>query len=94
MKLTSAQHELFTTTATHLRGSARRLFMARTVQTLGRGGAATVERELGWNRATLRKGQHELRSGRTCVDAYGARGRKSAEVHLPHLLSDIVALGR
>lgn len=92
MKLTSAQHELFTTTATHLRGSARRLFMARTVQTLGRGGAATVERELGWNRATLRKGQHELRSGRTCVDAYGARGRKSAEVHLPHLLSDIVAL--
>ena len=51
-----------------------------------------AERELGWNRKTIRKGIHELESGVTCLDAFGARGRKLAEEHLPHLLWDIRAL--
>ena len=41
---------------------------------------------------TIRKGQHELASGFTCVDAFTARGRKRAEEHLPHLLEDIRAI--
>jgi hypothetical protein len=66
--------------------------MARTVKELGTGGQRRAERELGWDRKTIRKGMHELASGITCVDAFNARGRKRAEEHLPNLLADIEAL--
>src|SRR5215213_8476342 len=92
MELTEELQTWFVTTARQLHGSARRLFMARTVQSLGPGGQRQAERDLGWNRATIRKGLHELTSGRTCADAYTARGRRPAEAHLPTLLADIRAL--
>ncbi len=38
---------------------------------------------------TIRKKLHELASGRVCLDAYAARGRKAAEELLPNLLADI-----
>jgi hypothetical protein len=41
---------------------------------------------------TIRKGMRELASGFTCLDAFALHGRKRAEDHLPHLLSDIQAL--
>jgi len=44
-------------TAQALKGSARRVFMARTVAELGRGGQRRAEREWGWSRMTIRKGQ-------------------------------------
>jgi hypothetical protein len=72
-----------------LRSSQKRLFMAKTVQTLGRGGQRWAEEHLGWCRDTIRKGRHELDSGMTCVDAFSARRRKPAEEHLPRLLDDI-----
>lgn len=89
MELTNSLKTLFIETATSLKGSDRRLFMARTVQNLGPGGQRRAERELGWNRITIRKGTHELESGFICLDAFSARGRKRAEVHLPYLLDDI-----
>ncbi len=92
MELTQSLKALFIDTAQQLRGSARRLFMARTVRELGAGGHSVAERELGWNRGTIRKGMHELTSGFTCADAFQLRGRKSAEAHLPHLLADITAI--
>jgi hypothetical protein len=66
--------------------------MARTVKELGPGGQRRAERELGWNRITIRKGAHEFESGFICLDAFSVRGRKRAEDHLPHLLDDIRAL--
>lgn len=72
-----------------LKGSRKRLFMARTVRAMGRGGQRWAEVHLGWCRDTIRKGTHELRTGMTCVDAFSARRRKPAEVHLPRLLDDI-----
>jgi len=78
--------------ADRMTGSARRVFMAKTVKVLGRGGQRWAERELGWNRGTVRKGTHELESGFECVDAFNARGRKRAEAHLPNLLDDIEAI--
>ena len=72
-----------------LKGCQKRLFMARTVQAMGRGGQRWAEEHLGWCRDTIRKGTHELRSGMTCVDAFSARRRKPAEEHLPRLLDDI-----
>ena len=92
MELTDAlkQHTLSTVAALH--GNERRLFMARIAQLLGPGGQRQAERELGWNRVTIRKGLHELTSGVRCVDAFCMRGRKRSEEHLPTLLEDIKSL--
>jgi predicted transcriptional regulator len=76
-------------TARSLKGSERRIFMARTVKMLGPGGQRLAERELGWNRATIRKGMRELESGVICLDGAHLRGRKPLEERLPHLLRDI-----
>ena len=92
MELTEAVKELLVQTAKALQGSARRLFMARTVQALGEGGQRLAERELGWNRGTIRKGMHELERGIVCIDAFSSRGRKRSEDHLPNLLSEITAI--
>lgn len=92
MERSEAEKELFEETAKALSGSERRLFMARTVKALGRGGKEWVQRELGWSGVTIRKGIHELESGIVCVDAYEMRGRKRAEEHLPNLLNDIRAI--
>ena len=75
-----------------LKGSRRRLFMAKTVHAMGRGGQVWAEAHLRWNRETIRKGMHELRTGMTCVDAFHCRRRKPAEEHLPRLLDDIRAI--
>ncbi len=92
MELTETVKALLLNTAKDLKGSALRMFMARTVQALGDGGQRLAERELGWNRGTIRKGQRELKRGIVCVDAFSSRGRKRSEDHLPNLLSDITAV--
>ncbi len=75
----------------NLKGSVRRMFMAKTVNAFGEGGQRWSERELGWNRGTIRKGQQELEEG-PVTDHFSARGRKKAEKHLPNLLNDIEAI--
>src|SRR5215211_9526475 len=92
MELTEAHKALFIAAARALTGSARRVFMARTVAELGPGGQRRAERELGWNRGTIRKGTCELESGFAIVDAFALRGRKRAEEHLPDLLADLTAI--
>ncbi len=92
MELTDSLIALFIDTAKTLKGSARRIFMARTVKELGPGGQRRAERELGWSRVTIRKGTHEVESGLRCVDNFAARGRKRTEDHLPTLLTDITAI--
>ena len=92
MELTETKKAWLTETRKALKGSERRLFMARTVKELGKGGQRWAERELGWDRGTIRKGMHELESGVVCLDAFSARGRKRAEEHLPNLLTDIRAI--
>jgi hypothetical protein len=72
-----------------LKSSQRRLFMAKTVQAMGRGGQRWAQEHLGWCRETIRTGAHELRTGMTCLDAFHCRRRKPAEEHLPRLLDDI-----
>ncbi len=89
MELTEEVKALLLNTAKDLSGSARRRFMARTVKALGKGGQRLAERELGWNRGTIRKGMHEVERGIACVDGCG---RKRSEDHLPHLLHDITAI--
>jgi hypothetical protein len=92
MELTDSLKTLLIETAKSLKGSARRLFMARTVKELGPGGQQRAARELRWGRMTIRKGMRELASGVSCIDAFSLRGRKRAEEHLPNLLTDLRAL--
>lgn len=66
--------------------------MAEVVKSLGRGGQITAERELGWNRRTIRKGMQELEHGMSIADSFKLRGRKRTEENLPDLLSDIVSI--
>ena len=89
MALTDDLKELFKGIAQTLKGHAHRVFMAKVVKLLGQGGQRRAEKELNWNRCTIRKGMHELESGFACMDAFSARGRKRAEEHLPNLLDDI-----
>ena len=92
MELTEEIKALLWNTAKDLKGSARRMFMARTVQALGEGGQRLAERELGWNRQTIRKGTQEVQQGLACIDGFRLRGRKRSEDHLPNLLGDLTAI--
>ena len=92
MELTNTLKQIFIETAQTLKGSDRRLFMAKVVKGLGKGGQRQAETELGWYRGTIRKGRRELDSGFRCYDNFSARGRKPAEAHLPNLLNDIKAI--
>ena len=92
MELTNTLKQIFIETAKTLKGSDRRLFMAKVVKAMGKGGQRQAETELGWYRGTIRKGMHELDSGFRCYDNFSARGRKPAEDHLPNLLNDIKAI--
>jgi hypothetical protein len=76
-------------TALALKGSQKRLFLARAVKAMGRGGQRWAEEHLGWSRVTIRKGMRELNGGMTCLDAFSARGRRPVEGRLPRLLDDI-----
>jgi hypothetical protein len=92
MELTDALKARFVDTAWSLKGSARRLFMARTVKERGVGGQRRAARELGWSRVTIRQGIQEVESGFRCLEACAARGRTRAEEPLPSLLTALPAL--
>ena len=89
MEITDEFKTMCIETAKQLTGSERRLFMARIVQLLGKGGQRCAAKAFGWSRDTIRLGMHELASGFRCQDHYSGRGRKRAEEHLPNLLTDI-----
>ncbi|MEH1839950.1 MAG: ISAzo13 family transposase, partial [Nostoc sp.] len=63
MELTDSVKELFLDTASQLKGAARRRFQAQIVMELGYGGQLLAQKELGWDRNTIRKGIKELTSG-------------------------------
>jgi hypothetical protein len=88
MELNEAMSAWLKETAEGLPGAQRRRFMAKTVAALDLS-QRQAEQQLGWARDTIRKAQHELRSGISCVDNFSARGRKPLEAHLPHLFQDI-----
>ena len=90
MEWTEGLDKLVQATKGALTGYAKRLFMARTTRELFDGKPYRAERALGWNRATVTKGLHELESGVECVDGRrGTAGRKPIEAGLPNLLEDI-----
>lgn len=92
IELTDSLKSLFQKTAQQLKGSERRQFRAKVVKELGVGGQTQAERELDWNRGTIRKGMKELTTGKPIKDAFHRRGRKRVESKLPNLRQDLRAL--
>jgi len=92
LKLKGEYADILNEVLAHLSGTDRRLFMASIVLAQGRGGALQAQEKLGWDRSTVRKGLHELRSGIVCEDAFHLRGRKSAEDRLKNLERDLRAM--
>ena len=93
MELNPQVCSLIRQTADTFSGAQRRRYLANTIQQLGLS-QRQAQRSFGWARDTVRKAQHEARSGITCQDATSARGRKPAEFHLPRLLDDIRAIAQ
>jgi transposase len=91
MVLAAAACDLLKRTAKAFKGAERRRFIAQTVEAFGLS-QRQAELRLGWSCETIRKAQHELRTGITCSDNFSARGRKPAEHHLPRLLQDVTDL--
>lgn len=89
MLLKNGEKEIYMETAEILQGSARRMFMARVVKLFGKGGQRLAERELGWNRTTIRKGLKELATGRATPKKATTCGRRPIEKILPNLLKDL-----
>jgi len=76
-------------TANELTGYEKRHFMAKVVAGIYEGNARQANRELGWNRITLKKALAEWHGQFCFIDQYHARGRKPSEEALPNLLEDI-----
>jgi len=91
-ELTKIEKDIYVETAKILKGTDRRVFMARVVELLGYGGQYYVEKEFQWNHETIRKGKQELETGESIVDKFSERGAKRVEERLPNLLDDIKSI--
>ena len=83
---------LWKETAKELSGSAKRMFMAKVVRLIGYGGQRFVEKELDWNRGTIRKGQLELKTAPIDDKRKGNSGRRPVGHEFPELDNDIWAI--
>ncbi len=89
MKLAADVTEVLRETAAALRGSDRRLFMARTVRDLFDEVMNRAVRALDGDERTLREGKNELRSGIECPDGGSGGGHPTAQAPLPNLVRDL-----
>ena len=87
--LTPGLIDMYTQTADNLSGQKRRIFMAQVVLSFGPGGQRLAERELGWNRKTIRLGLRDLEDRSDAQRRLARRGRKSVEKRLPRFTEDI-----
>jgi len=65
MELTDSLTTRLSDTAKSLKGSARRVFLARTVKEMGPGGQQRAARELRWGRMPIRKGMRERKRNKS-----------------------------
>lgn len=88
-ELTAQVKSLLKDAASKLTGPNKRNFMAKTTLTFFDGSARKAETYMGWNRGSIKLGLHELHTGITCLDNYGARGNKKSEEKISTLEGDI-----
>lgn len=92
MELTQELKGIFIETAQELKGYAARIFKAKVVKALGKGGQRRAEEELGWNRGTIRKGLTELAGGFAYLDQFRKRGRKPISEQRATWVEDLKAI--
>jgi hypothetical protein len=92
MNITTKIVKILKSAADKLSGTKKRMFMAETVNELGYGAQSACEKQLGWCRNTIRKGQKETKASVICIDNFQGRGRKKAEEINPRLLADIKSI--
>jgi len=80
---------IFIESINELKGSKRRIALAKISEAIGKGGQTVVAKGFKVSRDTVRKGLYELKSEITIVDNFNARGRKNIEEKLLGLLEDI-----
>ena len=90
MDLSEEQRQIYIETAKVLKGSERRVFMARVAKMVG--GQRRAVRAFGGQGETIAKGMHELENGVAIQDNFAARGRYKAEERRPNLLTAIEAI--
>ncbi|MBW9159193.1 ISAzo13 family transposase [Clostridium tagluense] len=81
--------DIFIENINQLRGSDKRIALAKVSKGIGKGGQSAVAKEFKVSRDTIRKGLHDLKSGIRIVDAFNARGRKNIEENLHSLILDV-----
>jgi len=81
--------DLLRLAASRLTGHHRRLFQAEVARAQCGSIARRAERRLGWGRANVETGLHELNSGILCVENFGSRGSRRSEDANPQLAADI-----
>lgn len=79
--------------ASHLKGSARRMFLGRLALDYGVGGRAIISKYLGISRVTLNKGITEVSTGIAQLDKFEERGRKKLEELNPKLIRELKEIG-
>lgn len=72
-----------------LKGHDKRVALAQIANEYGTGGQTFVAELFGVSRTTIRKGNHELRTGIKCEDAFHMRGRDKTTKKLPNLEQDL-----
>ncbi|CAM3064545.1 ISAzo13 family transposase [Filibacter tadaridae] len=82
--------EVFIGSILKLKGSDKRIMLAKTAEAYSKGGQSVVANLFNVGRDTIRKGKNELQAGIACMDAFNARGRKKTEEVLPNLTEDII----
>jgi Rhodopirellula transposase DDE domain len=92
MELTNAVRELLLHTARALKGSARRMFIARAVQALGEGGQRFAEREMAGIVGRSVKECTRWSAGSSAPMPSRCLAASRVEEHLPNLLSDLTAM--
>ncbi len=92
-ELNAEMIRLYQQTAEQLFGREKRIFMARVVAIYGKGGQRWAEKELNWNRGTIRRGQLELENGEIST-SHGQRGKKRVDDFLPKLNDDLRSIVR
>ncbi|MBU3131867.1 hypothetical protein KPL40_05325 [Clostridium gasigenes] len=84
--------EVFIESINKLKGSDKRIALAKTCESIGKGSKTIVAKEFKVSRNTIRKGYLELTSDIKIVDKFNERGRKSIEEKLPNILEDIKSI--
>ena len=85
--------DIFIETVNKLKGSERRILLAKISKEYGYGGKTFVAKTFKVGRDTITKGMDEYENNKIIIDKHNEKGRKSILEHLPNLENDLREIG-